>query len=64
MDPDQEWTRRNGAALRRTLADPAIRAELLALLGADDSERRRARRLEAARADLEARGLLDPAECR
>jgi hypothetical protein len=59
MDED-EWTRRNAAALRRALADEAVRAEVVALLGGDDSERRRRRRLEAARADLQARGLLDP----
>jgi hypothetical protein len=41
--------RRPGA---RALVDPAVRAELLALLGTDDAERRRERRLEAARAEL------------
>ena len=49
---DQDaWIARNAALARRALANPAVRAELLAHLGS--SERDRARRLEAARRELE-----------
>lgn len=48
----EEWIRENAASLRRTLADPEVRAELLALLGADDEDRRREQRLAAARREL------------
>jgi hypothetical protein len=48
----QEWVERNAAQARRALLDPAVRAELLALLGTDDSEQRQARRQEEARRDL------------
>jgi predicted nucleic acid-binding protein len=44
------WVERTAADLGRTLADPAVRAEVLALL--DGHERDRARRLAAARAEL------------
>jgi hypothetical protein len=49
----QDWIRQNAASLRQTLADPVVRTELLRLLGNDDAERRRERRLEEARRDLE-----------
>lgn len=52
MDDWQTWIERNADQARRALVDPAVRAELLALLGTDDAERRRERRLEAARAEL------------
>jgi hypothetical protein len=52
LDEREEWIRQNAASLRQTLANPAARAELLALLGGDDPERRRERRLEEARRDL------------
>ena len=52
-DDDAAWVERNAAQLARTLADPAVRVELLALLGVDDGGRRRERRLEAARRELE-----------
>lgn len=52
MDEREEWIQRNAAQARRVLLDPAVRAELLALLGIDDSAQRRARRLEEARRDL------------
>jgi hypothetical protein len=53
-DPDTAaaWVERTAAELRQTLADPAVRADVLALLGVDDDERRRQRRLEEARRDL------------
>jgi hypothetical protein len=49
---EQEWITANAARPGRALARPQVRAELLALLGTDDAERHRARRLEAARAEL------------
>ena len=52
MSDQDAWIERNAAELRHTLADPAIRAEVLALLGTDDSGRRRQRRLEEARREL------------
>jgi hypothetical protein len=48
----EEWIERNAAHVRRALLDPGVRVELLGLLGTDDSEQRRARRLEEARRDL------------
>jgi len=49
---EAEWIATNAARLGRALARPQVRAELLALLGTDDAERRRQRRLAAARAEL------------
>jgi hypothetical protein len=61
---EQAWRQRNAARVRRALASPQVRAELLALLGMGDDGRRRTRRLEAARAelaDLEIRWRLEGA---
>ena len=49
---EAEWIAANAARLGRALARPQVRAELLALLGTDDADRRRQRRLAAARAEL------------
>jgi hypothetical protein len=49
---EHEWQQRQAARLRRALERPEVRAELLALLGTGDDGRRRARRLDAARAEL------------
>jgi hypothetical protein len=49
---ERAWRQQNAARVRRALERPEVRAELLALLGADDTQRRRRRRLEAARAEL------------
>ena len=49
---EAEWIEVNAARLGRALAHPQVRAELLALLGTNDAERRRQRRLAAARAEL------------
>ena len=49
---EAEWIAANAARLGRALARPQVRAELLALLGTDDAERRHQRRLAAARAEL------------
>ncbi len=49
-DDSAAWVEQTAADLGRTLADPAVRAEVLALL--DGHERDRARRLQAARAEL------------
>jgi hypothetical protein len=52
VDEREEWIARNAAQVRRALLDPGMRAELLALLGTDDSAQRRERRLAEARRDL------------
>ncbi len=49
-DDSAAWVEQTAADLGRTLADPAVRAEVLALL--DGHERDRTRRLQAARAEL------------
>jgi hypothetical protein len=60
--PDEEaWIEVAAAELGQTLANPAIRAELLTLLTGTDDERERQRRMESARrelADLEVRYSL------
>ena len=50
QDAAAAWVERTAVDLQQTLADPAVRAEVLALL--DGHERARVRRLEAARRDL------------
>jgi predicted nucleic acid-binding protein len=50
VDDADAWVERTAAELADALADPAVRAEVLALL--DGHERDRARRLAAARAEL------------
>jgi len=50
---EAEWINANAARLGRALARPQVRAELLALLGTDDAERHRQRRLAEARRELE-----------
>jgi hypothetical protein len=50
-DATAAWIVSTAAALRSTLADPAVRAELLELLGGTDPNRRD-RRLDAARREL------------
>jgi hypothetical protein len=52
LDEWEEWIKRNAAQARRVLLDPVACAELLALLGIDDSDQRRERRLAEARRDL------------
>jgi hypothetical protein len=47
---EHDWIEHNAAQIRRVLARCEVRAELAALLGGDD--RRRERRLEAARREL------------
>jgi hypothetical protein len=49
---EQEWIEEQAARLREALATQRVRADVLALLGMDDDGRRRARRLEAAQAEL------------
>jgi hypothetical protein len=53
VDKHQAWIQRNADQARRALASREVRAELAALLGVDGSAQRRARRLEAARHELE-----------
>lgn len=52
MDEREAWIEDNAAQARRALLDPAVRAELLELLGVDNTEQRRQRRQEAARREL------------
>jgi hypothetical protein len=52
VDEREEWIERNAAQARRALLDPAVRAELLELLGVDNSDQRRERRLQEARREL------------
>jgi hypothetical protein len=54
MDRREAWIERTADQLALTLADPAVRAELLALLAGTKDERERQRRLEAARRELAA----------
>jgi hypothetical protein len=49
---EDEWIEDNAAQARRALLDPAVRAELLELLGVDNTEQRRQRRQEEARREL------------
>jgi hypothetical protein len=53
VDKREAWIHRNAVQARAVLARLEVRAELLALLGTDDSAQRRERRLEAARRELE-----------
>jgi hypothetical protein len=48
----QRWIERNAAKARRALADPSVRAALLAWLGGDDRSRRRERQIAAVRLEL------------
>jgi hypothetical protein len=50
---EQAWRQQQAARLRRALANPQVRADVLAQLGMGDDGRARARRLEAARAELD-----------
>jgi hypothetical protein len=52
INDSRAWVERNGARLSHALADPMIRAELLALIGGEYQERRRRRRLEEIGCDL------------
>ena len=52
VDEREAWIEDNAAQARRALLDPAVRAELLELLGVDNTEQRRQRRQEAARREL------------
>ena len=52
MDELEAWIEDNAAQARRALLDPAVRAELLELLGVDNTEQRRQRRQEEARREL------------
>jgi len=45
MDEREQWISAHAAELRRVLADPEARTEVLALLGGDNQETKRQRRL-------------------
>lgn len=51
MDDRRAWIERNAERLRRSLDDPAIRAEVLEHL-VDDQERKRRRRLQEIEGEL------------
>jgi hypothetical protein len=57
---EQAWVEHTADQLALTLADPAVRAELLTLLAGTDDERQRRRRLEAARQELAAMEVTWP----
>jgi hypothetical protein len=57
---EQTWVERTADQLALTLADPAVRAELLTLLAGTNDERQRQRRLEAARQELAAMEVTWP----
>jgi len=52
VDEREHWLEENAARLQEVLDDPAVSAELLALLGMDDQGRQRERRLAEARREL------------
>jgi cytochrome P450 len=52
LDELEAWIEDNAAQARRALLDPAVRAELLELLGVDNTEQRRQRRQEEVRGEL------------
>ena len=54
MGKRETWIERTADQLALTLADPAVRAELLTLLAGTNDERERRRRIEAARRELAA----------
>jgi hypothetical protein len=60
VDEWQAWIERNAAQVRRALADPAVRADVLALLAGTDDRRWQQRRLEAVRRELESREVRWP----
>jgi hypothetical protein len=53
VDKRQAWLQRNADQARQALARREVRADLAMLLGVDGSVQQRARRLEAARRELE-----------
>jgi hypothetical protein len=53
MDAREAWIERHAAELRRVLRDPQVRAEVVALLGGDDQEQRRQRRLAELATELD-----------
>jgi len=60
VDKHEAWIERTADQLALTLADPAVRAELLMLLAGTNDERERRRRLEAARQELAAMEVTWP----
>jgi hypothetical protein len=52
VDDREAWIQRHAQELRRVLANPQARAEVLALLGGDDQETRRQQRLEELATEL------------
>lgn len=56
MDERETWIAKHAAELARVLADPQARAEVLALLGGDDHEAQRQRRLAQLEPEFGAEG--------
>jgi hypothetical protein len=53
VDNREAWIQHHAEELRCVLRDPQARAEVLALLGGDDQEARRTRRLAELQAELD-----------
>jgi hypothetical protein len=49
----EQWIENHAAELRHVLSDPGVRAELAGLLGGDDQEQRRQRRLAELEHEIE-----------
>jgi hypothetical protein len=45
VNDHEAWITKHAALIRRVLADPEVRADVLALLAGDDAQARRRRRL-------------------
>ena len=56
LDERERWIARHAAILKAVLEDPQARAEVLALLGGDDHETRRQRRLAQLETELGVEG--------
>ena len=53
MDAREAWIARHAAEIRAVLADAGVRAELVGILGGDDQEQRRQRRLAELEQELD-----------
>ena len=53
MEAREQWIARHAAEIRAVLADAGVREEVLGLLGGDDQEQRRLRRLAELATELD-----------
>jgi hypothetical protein len=53
MEAREQWIARHAAEIRAVLADAGVRDEVLGLLGGDDQEQRRQRRLAELATELD-----------